>query len=219
MGWMADVSAAEATDTIERILDATVAVVADRGLDATTMKMIADRAGVSKSLLHYHFQSKEELLVQALNHMARNVVEQARTTEACSDRSVERAIAEAREAFGRLQSDATRLSFFTAMYAGGIHSDRLASEMQHFHRQEEELIQGLIFRSMGPEAQQNLNLGIEQTIRLVQTVIIGLIILRSLGADQSESMACFDDLLFLLTAPLSSAGGDRQNHAISGGKT
>lgn len=216
---MADVNASEATDTIERILDATVAVVADRGLDETTMKMIAERAGVSKSLLHYHFQSKEELLVQALNYMARYVVGQARTGESCSDRSVERAVAEAREAFGRLQSDATRLSFFTAMYAGGIHSYRLALEMQRFHQQEEELIQGLIHRSMGPEAEQKLNLGIGQTIRLVQTVIIGLTILRSLGADQSESMACFDDLLFLLTAPLSAATEDRQNHAISGGKT
>ena len=52
----------------ERILDAAVKLIAKEGIDDVRIARIAMAAGVSASLLHYHFDSREALLAEALEH-------------------------------------------------------------------------------------------------------------------------------------------------------
>jgi AcrR family transcriptional regulator len=52
----------------ERILDAAVRLIAREGIDDVRIARIATTAGVSPSLLHYHFESREALLAEALEH-------------------------------------------------------------------------------------------------------------------------------------------------------
>ncbi len=52
----------------ERILDAAVKLIAKEGIDDVRIARIAMAAGVSASLLHYHFESREALLAEALEH-------------------------------------------------------------------------------------------------------------------------------------------------------
>ncbi|MGB3315357.1 MAG: TetR family transcriptional regulator C-terminal domain-containing protein, partial [Albidovulum sp.] len=49
-----------------RIIEATVATVADRGLSGTTLAHVAARAGVSQGVLVFHFKSKDGLLAETL---------------------------------------------------------------------------------------------------------------------------------------------------------
>jgi AcrR family transcriptional regulator len=62
-------------ETVERrrieILEATCDVVIERGFAGTRVADVAKRLGVSNSLIHYHFASKEELLAAAFEHYAR----------------------------------------------------------------------------------------------------------------------------------------------------
>jgi AcrR family transcriptional regulator len=51
-----------------RILDAAVARIAREGIDDARIARIAMDAGVSPALVHYHFESREALLVEALEH-------------------------------------------------------------------------------------------------------------------------------------------------------
>ena len=51
-----------------RILDAAVARIAREGIDEVRIARIAMDAGVSAALVHYHFDSREALLVEALEH-------------------------------------------------------------------------------------------------------------------------------------------------------
>jgi AcrR family transcriptional regulator len=51
-----------------RILEAAVALIARDGLDEARMARIAMAAGVSPSLLHYHFETRDALLAEALDH-------------------------------------------------------------------------------------------------------------------------------------------------------
>jgi AcrR family transcriptional regulator len=53
-------------DTRERILAAAVRRIASEGIDGVRIARIAMDAGVSSSLVHYHFDTREELLAQAL---------------------------------------------------------------------------------------------------------------------------------------------------------
>jgi AcrR family transcriptional regulator len=51
----------------EQVLDAAIAVLARKGLTATSVQDIADGAGLSKGAIHYHFESKDELLERVLD--------------------------------------------------------------------------------------------------------------------------------------------------------
>jgi AcrR family transcriptional regulator len=55
-------------ETRERILDAAVRRIAREGIDDVRIARIAMDAGVSAALVHYHFDSREALLVEALEH-------------------------------------------------------------------------------------------------------------------------------------------------------
>ncbi len=50
----------------EHLLDAALELFAERGFEATTTKLIAQRAGVPHGLIHYHFGTKHNLLVSLL---------------------------------------------------------------------------------------------------------------------------------------------------------
>jgi len=56
----------EDADTRERILEAARTEFLEKGLGGARMQEIADRAGINKALLHYHFRDKEGLHQAAL---------------------------------------------------------------------------------------------------------------------------------------------------------
>ena len=53
------------------ILEVTCEVVIERGFAGTRISDVAKRLEVSSSLIHYHFDSKEQLLAEAFSHYAR----------------------------------------------------------------------------------------------------------------------------------------------------
>ncbi|HUC27477.1 MAG TPA: helix-turn-helix domain-containing protein [Streptosporangiaceae bacterium] len=83
MGRTAGVTAA---DTRERLLRAAAAVFAERGYDGTRVADIAAAAGVSNGALYAHFDSKAELLVDALRTHGRRLL--AELFAADPDRSI-----------------------------------------------------------------------------------------------------------------------------------
>jgi AcrR family transcriptional regulator len=52
----------------EQILAAAVRQIAREGIDAVSIARIARQAGVSTSLVHYHFDSRESLLAEAIDY-------------------------------------------------------------------------------------------------------------------------------------------------------
>jgi len=54
-------------ETRDRILDATDQLFGERGFDTTTTRDIAERSGINKALIHYHFGTKDDLLAILLD--------------------------------------------------------------------------------------------------------------------------------------------------------
>jgi AcrR family transcriptional regulator len=54
------------TGTRERIQQVALELFAERGYDKTSLREIADRLGVTKAALYYHFKTKEEILSSTL---------------------------------------------------------------------------------------------------------------------------------------------------------
>lgn len=59
----------------ERIVEATVEVIAEVGYARASMARIAERAGISKGLISYHFRDKDDLMEQTLRTTYAAIVE------------------------------------------------------------------------------------------------------------------------------------------------
>lgn len=59
----ADTETARASSTRERILDVALDLFTEKGFDRTSLREIAERLGVTKAALYYHFASKDDILM------------------------------------------------------------------------------------------------------------------------------------------------------------
>ena len=57
------------SDVKEKILDAAMEVVSKEKISGTRMRMIAEEANMSQANLHYHFSSKNDILISLLDKM------------------------------------------------------------------------------------------------------------------------------------------------------
>lgn len=53
----------------ELLMEATVRVLADEGLHGLTLRKVAERAEKNRGLVHYYFESKDDLLASLLDHI------------------------------------------------------------------------------------------------------------------------------------------------------
>ena len=63
-----------AVRTRQVVLDATVELLAERGVEATTMDAVARSAGISRSTLYRHWPERLPLLADAVDHVAERFV-------------------------------------------------------------------------------------------------------------------------------------------------
>jgi AcrR family transcriptional regulator len=61
----------------ERLLQATVELVCERGYEATTLADIADRAGAARGLVSYYFPGKRQLLQSAVHRVMHQTLQAA----------------------------------------------------------------------------------------------------------------------------------------------
>lgn len=66
--------AERSAETRQRLLDAAVSLMHERGLAGTSTNDIAETAGVSRGALTHHFESREELIAAAIEDMLDKVI-------------------------------------------------------------------------------------------------------------------------------------------------
>ncbi len=88
------------TESQEQILEATMQVIVRDGLDAASMRAVAEEADVSLGLLSYHFDAKENLIVSAFKLGTDRLIEfTAEQIEAAGSDPVDRVRAAVRSFF------------------------------------------------------------------------------------------------------------------------
>lgn len=73
-------------DTRQRLLEATVACLVERGWSGTTTTLVARMAGVSRGAQLHHFPTKAELVTAAVRHLAHRRGEEVRAEAATLNR-------------------------------------------------------------------------------------------------------------------------------------
>ena len=64
------ITAVRAADSRQRFIDAAVRLFARHSFAGTSLQMIADEVGVTKSAVHHHFRTREELLTAVVEPLA-----------------------------------------------------------------------------------------------------------------------------------------------------
>ncbi|HEX4431936.1 MAG TPA: TetR/AcrR family transcriptional regulator [Frankiaceae bacterium] len=76
--------------TRERILDIALELFNEQGYDKTSLREIAERLQVTKAALYYHFERKEDILMQLhlrLHELGREVLDKLGSIDAAADKS------------------------------------------------------------------------------------------------------------------------------------
>ncbi|MGD1975253.1 MAG: TetR family transcriptional regulator C-terminal domain-containing protein [Desulfobacterales bacterium] len=55
--------------TRQKLIEATMAVISSEGFSGVTMAKVAEKAGLSRGIGNFHFQSKEQLLLETLHNL------------------------------------------------------------------------------------------------------------------------------------------------------
>ncbi len=76
-------------DNRRKLIDATIAVIAESGISGVTVSRVVERAGVSRGLINLHFDTKEAMLAETLETLSsewseiwRDILEQSFENEA-----------------------------------------------------------------------------------------------------------------------------------------
>lgn len=121
-------------DKAERILDAAGKVLALEGYGGATVARVAEEADVSRGLLHYYFESKEDMVARVLRRNVSRSAALLRGVVSASDTPGEFArklTAELREVAA---GDPARFTVLAEALSASRRSDRIGRELSELHR-------------------------------------------------------------------------------------
>jgi TetR/AcrR family transcriptional repressor of bet genes len=102
-----------------------------RGLNALTVRHVAQRAGLSVGLVLFHFKTKDALIIAVLDHLlATTTVLQMTEDIAAIVSPRERLLALLRREMWRLSSEPRRIRLFFDFWALGLKHRRIRAKMQ-----------------------------------------------------------------------------------------
>lgn len=115
----------------EQILTAALRVATAGGLDRLTIRRVAAEAGLSTGLVHFHFKTKDALLVALLDHLlARLAVLRVDASIARFESPLERLLALLRQEMDRVTRDWRLIHLFFDFWVLGARHRRIRRRMR-----------------------------------------------------------------------------------------
>ena len=133
-----------ADTTRERILEAAYRTLVRRGYHDTSMKDIAEEAGVAPGLAHYYFESKEHLLVETIRHGCAPLIKEWHEAAAGGSSSLGAAVALGRQGLelqkAELKGHLELFSLVFDLFGVGLHNPRIGAAVNEFVAEDRERI-------------------------------------------------------------------------------
>jgi TetR/AcrR family transcriptional repressor of bet genes len=129
----------------QQIVDALLTVMAERGYEGASIQAIARRAGLAPGLIHYHFESKQQILLEAVRQLTERFERrfQALTAKAETPRERLRAFIDARLARGEGASQ-TAVAAWVIVGAEAVRQPEVKAAFQEVLRAQRTLLQSLL---------------------------------------------------------------------------
>jgi AcrR family transcriptional regulator len=186
-------------ESVGRILRAAMVVWTRDGYHGASLKDVAMEAGVAKSLLHYHFQSKEHLLIELQAEWCRLVARAVRGRLAEGPPSIESAIDALDQVWNAMVSTRAQFPFAFEVWRQSETNLAIRERLVAFDREIRELIVDGVRRTMG---EAKLIIPIERLASLIHVALDGFSVRLWLDEDLRAVRQIFDDFKALLFVAL-----------------
>ena len=200
---MAEAAERKTPGSIDRIVDAATRAFAERGYDGASIKVIADKAGVSRALLHYHFGSKDALITRVFERMSAGVTNDLGNDFSASGPTLARLLLIGRRLFDNLFARQDRAAFLVELFAAANHHRALREAVNVFLDDLREAVEQIL--EEGAEDVDALPMPIDRLAGLVETWIMGLATQCALAEDDEEREDIFEDWVTLAAKLVSRA--------------
>lgn len=129
----------------QQIVDALLPVMAERGYEGASIQAIARRAGLAPGLIHYHFESKQQILLEAVRQLTALFERrfQALAAAASTPRERLRAFIDARLARGAGASQ-TAVAAWVIVGAEAVRQPEVKAAFQEVMRAQRALLERLL---------------------------------------------------------------------------
>jgi AcrR family transcriptional regulator len=133
-----------------QIVHAAAGVIGRQGYGVTSLKDVAREAGVAPGLLHYYFESKEELLLEVVAVLERQMVAEWKEAVAGVDDPLERIVAVLEHAQTRCAAQPEDLRLMLDLYVAGLSSPTLGVRCAEVCSHLAELLEAEVRGALGP---------------------------------------------------------------------
>lgn len=193
--------------TVARILDAAAKTFGRDGFQGASMTAVAKAARVSKGLLHYHFQSKEHLLLEAQRSTFRHLHARFRDRFQRGDRGVPTALDALDALWASLRDMQVWAPFMVETLAMAAQGSPLRDDVDHLISESMGLLHDGIDGVFGADVSR-LPVPPDRLAGLVRVALYGLVVelaLAKTDADRAAVDLAYRDLRDLF-ARLAQAG-------------
>lgn len=193
-------------ETSERILDAAGRCISRFGFDGTSMDDIAREAGVSKGLIVYHFESKEQLLLAVQRRAYGNLADGIAALAATEGPSMTQAFAAFDRVWGLLVALRDQIPFTLELVAQATRRPDAATRLQELNDEVTQLIERALRNTLG-SAVADLPLPPERLAIVLHLIISGLALHAHFAPSLETAQRTYNDLRLLLTRVMATEEG------------
>jgi AcrR family transcriptional regulator len=213
MGKVAQKTVNHENRSVRRILEAALAVWSRDGYHGSSLQEIADEAGVAKSLLHYHFASKEHMLIELEAVHSRALAQAVRARLERSTPSVEAALDALDQVWDGMVATRHQFPFVLEVCRARSSSPALRARLVEFDREITNLLRDGILRSLGPLAGGML-IPPDRMADLLHVAFAGFSMRLYQTDDVAEVRRTYDDFKLLVRSILPTAPAPRRNKGV-----
>jgi AcrR family transcriptional regulator len=192
--------------SVRRILGAAMQCWTRAGYHGASLKDIAAEAGVAKSLVHYHFASKDHLLIELQAEWCRIVARAVKGRIAAGPPSIAAARAALDQVWASMVATRVQFGFALEVWRQGETNPAVRRRLVEFDGEIRALLASGLRATLGDLP---LALPIERLVALVHVGLDGFSLRLYLDDDVAAVRQAFDDWQQLLFAALTPTGGSR----------
>ncbi|MBW1830289.1 MAG: TetR/AcrR family transcriptional regulator [Deltaproteobacteria bacterium] len=173
------------TPSIQRILDAAASLFGTEGYRGASMTAVAEAAGVSKGLLHYHFRGKEHLLFEAQRATYRRIHEHFQARFNQGERGIDTALEALDALWQAVHEMRTWAPFMMETMSLASQNERVLQLAQNFLDESTALLESGVTQVFKDE-QARLIATPRRVARVVRACIQGLVVELSLARTEED---------------------------------
>jgi len=171
--------------SVSKILDAAASLFGKEGYQAASMLDVARAAGVSKGLLHYHFRSKEHLLIEAQRATFRQIHKRVQERFARGDRGLSTALEGLDMLWDAVREMRAWAPFMVETLSLASQQEPVRAQVDAFYDESMGLLRSTLEEAF-IEDLDRLSLPPERSSKLIRVVLHGLMIELAMARNEAE---------------------------------